>query len=75
MTGVETGVTACLSNGFPAAAARGDRNTGGGEGSRTPGLLNAIQTLYQLSYTPAKTVPSSITGEPWASTFESAGTS
>ena len=25
---------------------------GGGKGSRTPDLLNAIQTLYQLSYTP-----------------------
>ncbi len=25
---------------------------GGGMGSRTPDLLNAIQTLYQLSYTP-----------------------
>ena len=24
----------------------------GGEGNRTPDLLNAIQTLYQLSYTP-----------------------
>lgn len=27
---------------------------GGGKGSRTPDLLNAIQTLYQLSYTPEK---------------------
>ena len=27
---------------------------GGGMGSRTPDLLNAIQTLYQLSYTPRK---------------------
>ncbi len=26
--------------------------TGGGKGSRTHDLLNAIQTLYQLSYTP-----------------------
>jgi hypothetical protein len=25
---------------------------GGAEGSRTPDLLNAIQTLYQLSYDP-----------------------
>ena len=25
---------------------------GGGKGSRTPDLLNAIETLYQLSYTP-----------------------
>ena len=24
----------------------------GGKGNRTPDLLNAIQTLYQLSYTP-----------------------
>ena len=29
---------------------------GGGMGSRTPDLLNAIQTLYQLSYTPEKDV-------------------
>jgi hypothetical protein len=27
-------------------------NNGGGKGSRTPDLLNAIQALYQLSYTP-----------------------
>jgi hypothetical protein len=27
---------------------------GGGKGSRTPDLLNAIQALYQLSYTPTK---------------------
>ena len=27
---------------------------GGGMGSRTPDLLNAIQTLYQLSYTPKR---------------------
>ena len=27
--------------------------TGGGEGSRTPDPLNAIQVLYQLSYTPS----------------------
>ncbi len=26
---------------------------GGGEGSRTPDPLNAIQVLYQLSYTPS----------------------
>ena len=26
--------------------------SGGGKGSRTPDLLNAIQALYQLSYTP-----------------------
>ena len=26
--------------------------SGGDEGSRTPYLLNAIQTLYQMSYTP-----------------------
>jgi hypothetical protein len=26
---------------------------GGAEGSRTPDLLNAIQTLYQLSYDPS----------------------
>ncbi len=26
--------------------------TGGDEGGRTPYLLNAIQALYQLSYTP-----------------------
>ena len=26
---------------------------GGGKGSRTHDLLNAIQTLYQLSYTPS----------------------
>ena len=25
---------------------------GGDKGSRTPDLLNAIETLYQLSYTP-----------------------
>jgi hypothetical protein len=25
---------------------------GGGKGNRTPDLLNAIQALYQLSYTP-----------------------
>ena len=29
---------------------------GGGKGSRTPDLLNAIQTLYQLSYTPKESV-------------------
>ncbi len=29
---------------------------GGGMGSRTPDLLNAIQTLYQLSYTPERDV-------------------
>jgi len=28
------------------------RVVGGGKGSRTPDLLNAIQALYQLSYTP-----------------------
>ena len=28
--------------------------TGGDKGSRTPDLLNAIETLYQLSYIPAK---------------------
>lgn len=28
--------------------------SGGGKGSRTPDLLNAIQALYQLSYTPSK---------------------
>jgi hypothetical protein len=27
---------------------------GGGKGNRTPDLLNAIQALYQLSYTPKK---------------------
>ena len=27
--------------------------SGGGKGSRTPDLLNAIQALYQLSYTPS----------------------
>lgn len=26
--------------------------TGGDKGSRTPDLLNAIETLYQLSYIP-----------------------
>ena len=30
---------------------------GGGKGSRTPDLLNAIQTLYQLSYTPKRQRP------------------
>ena len=29
---------------------------GGDEGGRTPYLLNAIQTLYQLSYTPKQVV-------------------
>ncbi len=29
---------------------------GGGMGSRTPDLLNAIQTLYQLSYTPERDI-------------------
>ena len=29
-----------------------DLKFGGDEGSRTPGLLNAIQALSQLSYTP-----------------------
>ena len=29
---------------------------GGAKGSRTPGLLNAIQTLYQLSYSPKNTL-------------------
>ena len=28
------------------------RKTGGGKGIRTPGLLIANETLYQLSYTP-----------------------
>ena len=28
--------------------------TGGDKGSRTPDLLNAIETLYQLSYIPNK---------------------
>gem|GEM_PF-6566524 len=31
----------------------------GGKGNRTPDLLNAIQTLYQLSYTP-KTITKNI---------------
>lgn len=30
---------------------------GGGEGSRTPDPLNAIQVLYQLSYTPTGRAP------------------
>ena len=28
--------------------------TGGDKGSRTPDLLNAIETLYQLSYIPVR---------------------
>ena len=28
--------------------------SGGDKGSRTPDLLNAIETLYQLSYIPTK---------------------
>ena len=28
--------------------------TSGAEGSRTPGLLNAIQALFQLSYSPKR---------------------
>ena len=31
------------------------RQDGGGKGSRTPDLLIANETLYQLSYTPSKT--------------------
>src|SRR5437588_12093874 len=31
-----------------------DREIGGGKGIRTPDLLIANETLYQLSYTPAK---------------------
>ncbi len=31
---------------------QGSLSVRGGEGNRTPDLLNAIQTLYQLSYTP-----------------------
>ena len=34
------------------AAIPDDPYVRGGEGNRTPDLLNAIQTLYQLSYTP-----------------------
>src|SRR6266853_3922747 len=33
-------------------AARRDGRGGGGKGIRTPGLLIANETLYQLSYTP-----------------------
>ena len=33
-------------------APKGVLISGGGKGSRTPDLLNAIQALYQLSYTP-----------------------
>ena len=30
------------------------QRVGGGKGIRTPDLLNAIQTLFQLSYTPPR---------------------
>ena len=30
-----------------------EKKTGGAEGDRTPGLLDAIQALSQLSYCPA----------------------
>ena len=32
----------------------------GGEGNRTPDLLNAIQALSQLSYTPGKFLPTDV---------------
>ena len=35
----------------------------GGEGNRTPDLLNAIQTLYQLSYTPEQQGDNSVKAE------------
>ena len=40
----------------------------GPEGNRTPDLLNAIQTLYQLSYTPSSgsgQVPTVLAARPW----------
>ena len=40
-----------------------ERLSGGGEGSRTPDPLNAIQVLYQLSYTPGSEVATSSKNE------------
>jgi hypothetical protein len=37
------------------------RKTGGGKGIRTPGLLIANETLYQLSYTPRDGLQASTT--------------
>jgi hypothetical protein len=37
---------------LPEGSEHGTSKIGGGEGDRTPYLLNAIQTLYQVSYAP-----------------------
>jgi hypothetical protein len=42
----------------------------GGKGIRTPGLLIANETLYQLSYTPSKSFPPSFTDQLRAKTIE-----
>ena len=42
---------------------------GGVKGSRTPGLLNAIQTRYQLRYNPELPLYNNITGEELSSVF------
>ena len=43
-----------LFSGLPAGCARTRSGFGGGKGIRTPDLLIANETLYQLSYTPTK---------------------
>ena len=42
---------------------------GGAKGSRTPDLLNAIQTRYQLRYNPELPLYNNITGEELSSVF------
>ena len=43
-----------MADGYWLIALSGFRRSDGGEGNRTPDLLNAIQALSQLSYAPGR---------------------
>ena len=45
--------TAVLASAAPLRGAESFSDLGGAKGTRTPGLLHAMQALYQLSYSPA----------------------